>query len=190
MGAPEPLLPLILGYMRLWLPAAVLFMAAMVGLSAARAAGDARFQGIAMAGAALLNLALAPPATFGLGGFHGLDLVQTTSEDAGRSKLHSDIFQAVLKKLGAAPGDAVTVGDTPYDASAAVKAGTTPVGVLRGGFPADALRKAGCGVVRKAGGFAGASRRVAAEPIAAHMYGASASRAAVVRLSRHHRNAE
>ncbi len=77
-------------------------------------------------------------------GIEDLDLVQTTSEDAERSKPHPDIFQAALEKLGAAPGDAVAVGDTPYDARAAVKAGITPVGVLCGGFPADGLRGAGC----------------------------------------------
>ena len=74
MGAPEALLPLVSGYLRLWFPAATLFMTAMVGLSAARAAGDARFQGIAMAGAALLNLAAAAPAIFGAGGIPGLGL--------------------------------------------------------------------------------------------------------------------
>ena len=77
-------------------------------------------------------------------GIEDLDLVQTTTEDAERSKPHPDIFQAALKKLGAKPGDAVAVGDTPYDASAAVKAGITPVGVLCGGVPAPALRGAGC----------------------------------------------
>jgi len=74
LWAPEALLPLIAGYLRLWFPAATLFTTAMVGLSAARAAGDARFQGIAMAGAALLNLALAAPVIFGLGGVPGLGL--------------------------------------------------------------------------------------------------------------------
>ena len=77
-------------------------------------------------------------------GIEGLDLAQTTPEDAGRSKPHPDIFQAALKKLGIAPGEAVAVGDTPYDASAAAKAGITAVGVLCGGFPADGLRAAGC----------------------------------------------
>ncbi len=74
LGAPEPLLPLIASYLRIWFPAATFFMTAMVGLSAARAAGDARFQGIAMAGAALLNLALAAPAIFGVAGLPGLGL--------------------------------------------------------------------------------------------------------------------
>ena len=40
MGAPDALLPLIAGYMQFWFPAAVLFLCSMVGLSAARAAGD------------------------------------------------------------------------------------------------------------------------------------------------------
>jgi len=74
LGAPADLLPLIAGYLRVWFPAAGLFMVAMVGLSAARAAGDARFQGIAMAGAAALNLAVAGPAIFGVGGTPGLGL--------------------------------------------------------------------------------------------------------------------
>ncbi len=77
-------------------------------------------------------------------GIDDLDLVQTTSEDAERSKPHPDIFQAALDKLGAEPDGAVAIGDTPYDAIAAVKAGITPVGVLCGGFPADDLRGGGC----------------------------------------------
>ncbi len=74
LGAPEDLLPLIAGYLRVWFPAAGLFMTAMVGLSAARAAGDAKFQGIAMTGSAALNLLVATPAIFGIGGWPGLGL--------------------------------------------------------------------------------------------------------------------
>lgn len=74
LGAPGALLPPIAGYLRVWFPAATLFTTAMVGLSAARAAGDARFQGIAMAGASLLNLAFAAPVIFGLGGAPGLNV--------------------------------------------------------------------------------------------------------------------
>ena len=36
------------------------------------------------------------------------------------------------------------VGDTPYDAEAARKAGLRTVGVLCGGFPESELRAAGC----------------------------------------------
>ena len=72
-----------------------------------------------------------------------LDLAVATSEDAERSKPHPDIFQATLHQLGAAPGETVAVGDTPYDAEAARKAGITPVGVLCGaGRPRTSRRRA------------------------------------------------
>ncbi len=74
LGAPEDLLPLIAGYLHVWFPAATLFMVAMVGLSAARAGGDAAFQGIAMTASAALNFALALPVIFGVGGLPGLGL--------------------------------------------------------------------------------------------------------------------
>jgi HAD superfamily hydrolase (TIGR01549 family) len=75
------------------------------------------------------------------------DLIEddTSSDDAERSKPHPDIFLAALEKLGDVDKAAVVVvGDTPYDAEAAGKAGLRTVGVLCGGFPADALRAAGC----------------------------------------------
>ena len=74
MGAPDALLPLIRGYLTLWFPAAALFMTSIVGLSAARAAGDARFQGAAMAGAAGINVLLVGPMIFGAGPFGGFGL--------------------------------------------------------------------------------------------------------------------
>jgi HAD superfamily hydrolase (TIGR01509 family) len=70
---------------------------------------------------------------------------QTTSTDVEHSKPDPDIFQAALAKLAPIRADeAVVVGDTPYDAEAAVKAGIRPVGVLCGGFPEADLRRAGC----------------------------------------------
>lgn len=75
------------------------------------------------------------------------DLVEaaTTSDEAERSKPYPDIFQAAVAKLGSvAPADAVVVGDTPYDAEAAAKAGLEAIGVLCGGFPEVDLRAAGC----------------------------------------------
>jgi HAD superfamily hydrolase (TIGR01509 family) len=75
------------------------------------------------------------------------DLVEeeTSSDDAERSKPHPDIFHAAMAKLrGASPDDAVAVGDTPYDAEAAGKAGLRTIGVLCGGFPEAELREAGC----------------------------------------------
>ena len=70
--------------------------------------------------------------------------VKTSSDDAAESKPAPDIFEVALRKLGIAGVDAVAIGDTPYDASAAGKAGIATVGVLCGGFTEGALRAAGC----------------------------------------------
>lgn len=76
------------------------------------------------------------------------DLVEaeTTSDDAEKSKPHPDIVQAALHRLGSPPVEyVVMVGDSPYDAEAARRAGVrTIVGVLCGGFPENELRSAGC----------------------------------------------
>src|SRR3954447_16454140 len=72
----------------------------------------------------------------------------TSSDDAERSKPFPDIFAAALGKLdGIGQDEVVVVGDTPYDAEAARKAGLRSVGVLCGGFPEQALRAAGCSAV-------------------------------------------
>ena len=68
----------------------------------------------------------------------------TASEDVEESKPAPDVFEAVLKKLNMKGADAAAVGDTPYDAEAARKAGVHPIGVLSGGFTESALRQAGC----------------------------------------------
>ncbi|HVF43532.1 MAG TPA: HAD family hydrolase [Pyrinomonadaceae bacterium] len=75
------------------------------------------------------------------------DLVdeETSADDAERSKPHPDIFEAALSQLGGVePSDAIVVGDTPYDAEAALKAGLQTIGLLSGGFPEEDLRAAGC----------------------------------------------
>jgi HAD superfamily hydrolase (TIGR01509 family) len=75
------------------------------------------------------------------------DLVEeeTSSDDAERSKPHPDIFEAALKRLNnVSAQEAVTVGDSPYDAIAATKIKMNCVGVLSGGFPEADLRAAGC----------------------------------------------
>ena len=69
---------------------------------------------------------------------------QTSADDAERSKPDPDIFHAALARVKAAPEQAVAVGDSPYDAEAAGKAGVPTVGVLCGGFPAERLAVAGC----------------------------------------------
>lgn len=75
------------------------------------------------------------------------DLVDaaTSSDDAERSKPHPDIFQAALKRLDDVDrSEIVVLGDTPYDAQAAGKAGLATIGLLCGGFPEADLRAAGC----------------------------------------------
>lgn len=75
------------------------------------------------------------------------DLVEeeTSADDAEKSKPHPDIFEAALSQLGdVEPSDAIVVGDTPYDAEAARKAGLRTIGLLSGGFPEEDLRAAGC----------------------------------------------
>ena len=75
------------------------------------------------------------------------DLIEaaTTSDDAESSKPAPDIFEAALERLpGLSAREAIVVGDTPYDAEAAGKAGLRTVGVLCGGFPEEELRRAGC----------------------------------------------
>jgi HAD superfamily hydrolase (TIGR01549 family) len=70
---------------------------------------------------------------------------ETSADDAEKSKPHPDIFEAALAKLGDIDGQQVAVvGDTPYDAEAAGRAGIrNRIGVLCGGFPDRELRAAG-----------------------------------------------
>ena len=75
------------------------------------------------------------------------DLLQaeTSTDDAEKSKPEPDIFEAAMQRLGDVdPKQVVAIGDTPYDAEAAGKAGLRAIGVLCGGWPEDALKRAGC----------------------------------------------
>lgn len=69
---------------------------------------------------------------------------QTTADDADRAKPHPDIFQVALERLGVPAADSVALGDTPYDAQAAGKAGLRTVGVTTGGWSKQELLDAGC----------------------------------------------
>ncbi len=75
LGAGPDIVPLIALYLRVWFPSVVLILVAQVGLSAARAAGDATFQGTAMVASSLLNLAFAPFLILGVFNIPGLGLV-------------------------------------------------------------------------------------------------------------------
>ena len=80
-----------------------------------------------------------------IAGIEGLIDVETSSDDAEKSKPHPDIFQAAMAKLGAVDkSEVVVIGDTPYDAEAAGKAGLSAIGFLCGGFAEAGLRDAGC----------------------------------------------
>ena len=69
----------------------------------------------------------------------------TSADDAEKSKPHPDIFHAALEKLeGIGPDEAIVVGDTPWDAIAAGKAGLKTVGLLCGDVAEEKLREAGC----------------------------------------------
>jgi HAD superfamily hydrolase (TIGR01509 family) len=79
-----------------------------------------------------------------IAGISGLVDQATASEDVEESKPAPDVFKAVLKRMNLKGPDAAAVGDTPYDAEAAGKAGIQTVGVLSGGFTDRSLRQAGC----------------------------------------------
>jgi len=73
------------------------------------------------------------------------DLVAATTsrDDVESSKPCPDIFTAALGKAGVAADQAIVVGDTPWDAIAARRAGVRMIGVRCGGFPDDWLLEAG-----------------------------------------------
>ena len=73
------------------------------------------------------------------------DLVEEniTSDDAEKSKPSPDIFEAALKRLGIEPGEALVLGDTPWDIEAAKKAGISAVAVTCGGWTLNELQAAG-----------------------------------------------
>jgi len=64
---------------------------------------------------------------------------QTSSGDVERSKPDPDIVQVALRKAGCSAGEAVMLGDTPYDVQAASKAGVRAIALRCGGHPEAAL---------------------------------------------------
>jgi HAD superfamily hydrolase (TIGR01509 family) len=69
---------------------------------------------------------------------------RTSADDAERSKPCPDIFLAALRALpGVRPEEALVIGDSPWDAKAARRAGLGMLGVLTGGFGAEELRASG-----------------------------------------------
>jgi HAD superfamily hydrolase (TIGR01509 family) len=70
--------------------------------------------------------------------------VETSADDADKSKPHPDIFDATLRKLRLPASKCIALGDTPYDAEAAGLAGLRTIGVTTGGWTRDELLAAGC----------------------------------------------
>ena len=79
------------------------------------------------------------------------DLIDSMAcgDDVEHGKPDPRLVGLALRKLGVAGGHAVMIGDTPYDAEAALGAGTSAAGLLTGGFAREALAEAGCFVVAK-----------------------------------------
>lgn len=77
------------------------------------------------------------------------ELVDHTAcgEDVAREKPHPDLIDLVLARAKIAPGDALMVGDTPYDAQAGQRASVTALGLMSGGFTTAELEAAGCAAV-------------------------------------------
>jgi HAD superfamily hydrolase (TIGR01509 family) len=64
---------------------------------------------------------------------------RTSGDDAARSKPDPDIVAAALARLGCAAGEAIMVGDTPYDVEAALGAGLDCIGLRCGGWSDQGL---------------------------------------------------
>lgn len=76
------------------------------------------------------------------------DLVSawTTSADVERTKPEPDLLEAAMEK-GGGEGPYLMIGDSIWDARAAVNAGVPMLGVLSGGFAEAELREAGAAAV-------------------------------------------
>jgi phosphoglycolate phosphatase-like HAD superfamily hydrolase len=70
-------------------------------------------------------------------------------DDVDHGKPDPRLVGFALRKLRVPAGQAVMVGDTPYDSEAALGAGARAAGVLTGGFSRKALSEAGCFVVAR-----------------------------------------
>lgn len=66
----------------------------------------------------------------------------TNSDDAEESKPAPDIVEAALKQAGVPADQVVMIGDTPYDVTAAQRAGVRIIGVECGGWTVAELRGA------------------------------------------------
>jgi HAD superfamily hydrolase (TIGR01509 family) len=86
---------------------------------------------------------------------HYLDLLEareianawTSSADVDATKPAPDLVQVALARAAARPEQAVMVGDSPWDARAAARAGVPTCAVMTGGFAREELLDAGASAV-------------------------------------------
>lgn len=71
----------------------------------------------------------------------------TTSADVESTKPAPDLVHAAVARVDGDPGDAVMVGDTPWDVKAAAGAGVPTLAVMTGGFSPAQLREAGAAMI-------------------------------------------
>lgn len=71
----------------------------------------------------------------------------TSAADVDRAKPHPDIVAIALERIGAAPDDAIFLGDAVWDVHAAQKAGVPAAAVLSGGTSREALQEAGAAAI-------------------------------------------
>ena len=75
---------------------------------------------------------------------------ETNADDADNAKPEPDIFLAAFDKLkNVEKENVLVIGDTPYDAEAAGKAGLKIIGVESGGWTREKLLASGCAEVYK-----------------------------------------
>ncbi len=72
------------------------------------------------------------------------DLIDSaaTSSDAENSKPDPDIIHAAIAQSGLRPGQLLMIGDTPYDVTAAKRAGVSTIALRSGGWDDASLRGA------------------------------------------------
>ncbi len=86
---------------------------------------------------------------------HYLDLLDarglaeswTTAQDVEATKPEPDLVRVALERAGADPGDALMIGDSPFDAEAAARAEVRTLAVMTGGFSREELIEAGAAEV-------------------------------------------
>ena len=97
------------------------------------------------------------------GGFAHLEEQATSSSDAEESKPAPDIVQAAARKLGLPASALVLIGDTPYDVTAASRAGIDCIAVRSGGWTDEGLS----GAIAVYDGCADLLEQFARSPLAA-----------------------